>query len=153
MAEFTPIEKIPVDFDSTKVKGVFNPLKEQFTCLFAGKVIALESGEQKILPEHVANHVAKHLADKICRDRQTELLQEKFTGLDDMGREKWRVNEQHLVTRADIKSVKDALLFDVVVGAVPEVKEPETKFDPLIKSEKARKKAKKKDESKDVSEE
>ena len=142
--KFTPLENIPLDYDPTKVKGVFNPMVEDFKCLYAGKDMTLKSSEASICTEPVANHLAKHLADKICREKNIELLQEKHEGLDDAGREKWRTNEQHLVTRDDVKKVAGALLFDAQVGGpAPDIKMPATKFDPLLEKVKADKKAKK----------
>jgi len=147
MAEFTPLEKIPFDNDPNRVKGVFNPTIEDFECLYGGKPQTLKSGEKKILPEPLANHIAKHLADKICRMKNLELLQEKFEGLDDNGREKWRINEQNIITRNDLTEVKNALLFDSEVGIAPVVKMPETKFDPMIEKVKIGKRSKKSKQS------
>lgn len=138
--EFTQLEKIAKDFDDTQSKGVFNPLNEDFTVLFGGKPVTIKSGEFEIWPEHKANHVAKHLADKICRDSQVQFLQDKFPGLDDNSREKWRVNDQHLTTREDLKQVKEALLFDPKERN-PQITMPKTKFDPLIDKNKAAKNA------------
>lgn len=131
--EFTDLKDIPADFDPNEVLGVFNPLPEAFTCLFGGVEKTLEAGQKKTFPKHLANHIAKHLADKICRDRHVELLQLKFEGLDESGREKWRTNEQILVTRADVQQVKETLLYEVDGENKPKIAMPATRFDgPIV---------------------
>lgn len=142
--EYTALDKIPKDFSDLKSKGVFNPLDERFTCKFAGNEVGLDAGEIAIFPEHVANHIAKHLADKILRVKNVEFLQQKFQGLDDNSREKWRVNDQHLVTRNDLMAVKEALLFvPNLKGTPPKVVMPNTKFDPLLDQIKGKENAEK----------
>ncbi|MEK7578727.1 MAG: hypothetical protein AAB456_03375 [Patescibacteria group bacterium] len=153
MPHFTPLDQVPKDFDPNKTLGVLNPMSENFEVLYGGKPQTLKPGEKKILPEPLANHVAYHLADKICRHKNIELLQVKFKGLDESGREKWRINEQILYNKQDIESVKKCLLFSVdsvVSGqSVPEATMPTTKFDSQIETEKSStKKNDKKEEEK-----
>lgn len=145
MAEYTEVSKIPKDFDDEKSIGVYNPLEEDFHCKFGGKDKVLKAGEKTVLPEHVAYHLAKHLADKILREDMNEFLQEKFKGLDDNGREKWRVNEQQTITKPELMAVRDQLLFDPAELTKKEVKKPETKLGKVAKGLKAKKKAKKED--------
>ena len=139
MAETTPLEKVPVDFDPNESLGVFNPTKEDFTVLYGGTGVTLKSGERKIWPTPKANHVAKHLAQKIVSQKHVELLQEKFEGLDTEGREKWKVNSQILYTANDIEKVKACLLFPYEQGIPEKLEVPETKFDKAIEMEKASK--------------
>jgi hypothetical protein len=142
MAEYTEISKIPKDFDDEKSVGVFNPLEEDFHCLFGGKDRVLKAGEKTILPEHVAYHLAKHLADKILRDDMVGYLKEKFPGLDDNGREKWRINEQQTVTKNELMELRNKLVFPVEEMATKEVVKPETKLGTVAKTLKAKKQAK-----------
>ena len=152
--KLVPLEEITPNFSKDKVLGVMNPMKEDFEVLYGGKPQVLKSGEKKILPEPLANHIAKHLADKICRNQSNALLQEKFEGLDETGREKWKINDKIMISKNDINEVKKCLVFDaeqVVNGGVaPETKMPETRFDAPLHMEKARKqKGKKKEEEKE----
>lgn len=113
MAKNTPISEVPPTFSPTGVKGLYNPYNEDFVFKFAGKEIVAPAGVATAFPEAVAAHGAKHLAKKIMMNTVNNFLLEQFPGLDEQGREKWRVNAKHYVTREDVESLTAQLLVDV----------------------------------------
>lgn len=47
---------------------VTNPTKEDFAVRFNGELYALQAGEKRAWPAFLANHIAKHLSDKMLCD-------------------------------------------------------------------------------------
>ncbi len=141
--ELTPLEKIPFDWNPNESMGVYNPTTKDFTVPYGGVPTTLASGKYEIWPAPKAHHVAKHLAQSIVVNKQVELLQEQFEGLDTEGREKWKVNTQILYSRKDIDAIKTQLLFNAKEQPPVEMKVPETKFDAQLAGVKAKKRGRK----------
>lgn len=109
MSEPVDIKNVPKDVDDNLAVRVYNPLGEQFECNFGGKPFTLKPGAN-VLPEPIARHLAKHLALKICREQTNEFLQSAFPGLDEIGREKWRINTSHTISPGEWFKIRDLLL-------------------------------------------
>ena len=109
MAELTPLKDVPKDADENLVVRVYNPLSEDFVGKFGGKEFILTPGAT-LFPQPIARHLAKHLAQKICRDQLTELLINAFPGLDEAGRENWRMQRNIKITPKEWFKVRDILL-------------------------------------------
>lgn len=125
----TPITEVPKDFSELKVKGVYNPLKEDVTIDFGGKPHTLKAGSFELHPEPMAFHFAKHLAIKIHNDGIRDFLLENYPGFTEQGREKWRINTTHFISKQDIKDLQMKLVFDHTVGqSLPDMPPAEPKF-------------------------
>ncbi len=131
------LDQVPKDFDPEVVKGVYNPLNVEFSVLFGGKEVVLGPGEYKPFPETKAVHIAKHLAKKILTSGMNDFLLKNFPGMDEMGREKWKMNMKTFYTKQDVVQLATQLVFDFELGEpLPAKKELEHKFKERMVSEK-----------------
>lgn len=111
-----PINQVPPDIDQYKTQAVLNPLSQDYSCKIAGRVIVVPANKAVILPAPAAEHVALHLADKICRERMNAFLQTNYQGLNEQAVEKWRTQTKIYVGVEDRHKVKQQLLLDPQVA-------------------------------------
>lgn len=128
MKKYVEIGEIPVDYDPNKVCGVMNPTNEDFTVKFGGKEFTIKAGAKELRPEPLANHIAKHLSQKICLGDMLEFLKEQFPDLDKHGREEWIFQPNLKLGRDDFDRVKELLLFKQEEIEHKNVEEPVSKF-------------------------
>ena len=131
MPKTIPVEQVPVSFNSEKIVVVCNPLTVDFECSFAGQPVVVKSGAMVQMTQTKAAHVAKHLAIKIMNDRSVQFLQDKFPGLTEEGREKWKVQGNIFFTRMEvIELAKTFLVEDYNIGEEkPKIPGAKTKYD------------------------
>lgn len=129
MPKATSLSEVPKDFEPNKVKGVYNPTKEDITIKYGGVPFVVKAGEYAIHPEPLAYHLAKHIAIFIQNKGLNEFLLDNYPGLTEQGREKWKVNTTHFVSKQDILELRDKLVFDHKIGeAKPPMDEAKPKY-------------------------
>ena len=120
-----PLNEVPKDFEPNKIKGVFNPTKEDITILYGGIPYTVKAGSYEQHPEPLSYHLAKHIAIRILSTGLNDFLLENFPGLDAAGRENWKVNQKHFYSKQDIIDLRNKLVFDHKIGdpapVIPEV--------------------------------
>jgi hypothetical protein len=53
------------------VKTIYNPTTEDFTTKYDGKPYTIKSLDMKEFPDHIADHLTTHLANRILHSRKT----------------------------------------------------------------------------------
>jgi len=142
MRKTIDISQVPKDFDESEVLGVRNPLEEDFTHKFGGIDFIVPAKSQVLYPSPVANHLAKHLAQRICQTELYGFLKQEFEGFTETGLEKWRVEDKYKLTKEDIFEVKKVLLFSPNKGEKASEVVPEGKMGKLKKQAKKAREAK-----------
>lgn len=111
-----PIQAVPKTYNPDATKAVFNPMTVPFTCDFAGVSQTIGAGETRVYPEPLAFHIAKHIATHILHTGVREFLMDKFPGLTEQGRDKWKMQENIIFTRAEISDLQKQLVFEYIPG-------------------------------------
>lgn len=59
--------------EKPSVKTIYNPTTDDFTALYNGKPYTIKALDMKEFEDHIADHLTKHLANKILHSRKIKL--------------------------------------------------------------------------------